>query len=457
MTSTLTTYLHAGYPYGNKTLAAVNLSRLIMAVTLIVSGYTKAVDPVGTQLKIHEYMAAAALGDALPAWQETIAAVTLPAIEFTIGVMLLFAIHRKVIAWAAMIFLAMMTVVTVWIAAADPVSDCGCFGDAITLTNGQTLAKNIVLLALSVIIWRKPLAMIRLVSQANQWIVSNYTVLFIVGTSLWSLYDLPYLDFRPYHTGADIRQGMTVPDGADEPQFATTFIMEKDGERREFTVDDYPDSTWTFVDSRTVQTSKGYEPPISDFWIQTTDGIDVTDSLLDDDNYAFWLVAPYLETAADANFGDINRLYEYARTYGYTFIGLTSSGEDAIERWSDITGAEYPFMLMDDATLKTMIRSNPGVMLVKGSKVIRKWSHHRLPAEIELAGSLDTLPIGTPPGDTMGVRIFKAVLGYLLPLALLSVLDRWWSIRKRRLKEQKDVSQTTETASPASETSHNQQ
>lgn len=434
-TTQTTTQAAKASPGGGKATAiAVNASRLIVGLTLTVSGYVKAVDPVGTQLKIHEYMAAAGLGDALPAWQELTAAVTLPAIEFTLGVMLLFAIHRKTVTWASTTFITMMTTVTVWIVAADPVSDCGCFGDAIKLSNGQTLAKNILLLALCIVICRRPTAMTRLVSVFNQWIVSNYTVLFIVGTSLWSLYDLPYLDFRPYHTGANITEGMATPEDAEQPQFRTTFIMEKNGERREFTINDYPDSTWTFIDSRTVQTSKGYEPAITDFRIETRSGIDVTDSLLGDNNYAFWLVSPHVETAADANFGDINRLYEYARARGYGFIGLTSSGADAIERWSDITGAEYPFMIMDDTTLKTMIRSNPGVMLVKGGTIIRKWSHNRLPKDTELAESLETSALGTMPGDTTAIRILKVVLYYVLPLAILSAADRWWARRKQRAK-----------------------
>lgn len=138
--------------------------------------------------------------------------------------------------------MVVMTLITMWIAIANPVKDCGCFGDAIKLTNIETLGKNIILLAISILLWRFPLQMVRFISKPTQWIVINYTILFSVALSTWSLWSLPLFDFRPYHIGANIEKGMEIPEGAKQPQFETTFILEKNGEQKEFTIDNYPDS-----------------------------------------------------------------------------------------------------------------------------------------------------------------------------------------------------------------------
>ena len=243
----------------------VNICRLVLAVTFIFSGFVKAVDPLGMQYKLHDYAVAMNLDRWVPDWATLAAAVLLGLFEFSIGIYLLFAIRRKRTALLTAIFMAIMTLLTVWIAIANPVSDCGCFGDAIVLTNEQTLLKNIVLMAAAAVVLIWPLRMPRLISKSNQWIVRNYAGLFILIVSTISLYDLPMFDFRPYHIGANLRKGMEIPNGAEEPEFSTTFIMQKDGVQKEFTLDNYPDSTWTFVDSHTVQTKEGYVPPIHDF------------------------------------------------------------------------------------------------------------------------------------------------------------------------------------------------
>ena len=210
----------------------VNVCRFIVAPTFIFSGFVKAVDPLGTQYKIQDYLEALGMGDALPDWVTLGTSVLLAALEFILGVLLLFAIHRRTVSKVIVVFLAIMTAITLWLALANPVSDCGCFGDAIHLTNWQTFGKNVVLLAMAVVIMLWPLKMLRFISKTNQCIVINYTALFIVIVSGWSLYDLPYFDFRPYHIGANIREGMEIPDDAEQPQFETTFIMEKDGQRK---------------------------------------------------------------------------------------------------------------------------------------------------------------------------------------------------------------------------------
>ena len=227
----------------------VNICRFIVAFVFIISGFVKAIDPLGTQYKIQDYLSALGMGNVLPDFLTLSLSVMLSAFEFTLGVMLLFAIQRRTISKCVVAFLSVMFLVTLWIAIANPVSDCGCFGDAIILTNWQTFGKNVILLLFAIIIARWPLRMKRLISKSNQWIVTNYTILFILLSSIYSLYVLPMFDFRPYHIGADIKKGMEIPADAKQPKFETTFIMEKDGVRKEFSLENYPDSSWTFIDS----------------------------------------------------------------------------------------------------------------------------------------------------------------------------------------------------------------
>ena len=419
-----------------------NLCRLLLATTFIFSGYVKLVDPLGTQYKIQDYMEALGMPGALPDWLTLGTSVALATLEFAIGTFLLFAIRRRQSSRAALAFMAVMTPITAWLFIANPVTDCGCFGDAIHLTNGQTLAKNIALLACAAVLSLWPLKMVRFVSETNQWIVINYTVLFALATSGISLWTLPLFDFRPYHIGADIRKGMEIPDGAPQPEFETTFIMQKNGIKKEFTLDNYPDSTWQFVDSKTVQTKEGYVPPIQDFTLtlakngRSDDGEDITEQVLGDQRPVFLLIAPFLEQADDSNFGNIDQIYEYALDKGYAFYGVTASTAAGIEHWRDITGAEYPFCTMDAITLKTIIRSNPGLVLLQKGVVVNKWSHNALPDLDTDEGKSELTPSPVPDYIQTSKRIVKIVLWFFLPLFVLTLADRTWAwtkwVRRRK-------------------------
>lgn len=378
----------------------VNICRFLLAAVFIFSGYVKAIDPLGTQYKLQDYAEAAGqftifnfqftFFSLIPDWLTLAGSVILSALEFCLGIFLLFAIQRRLVSRITLIFMAVMTLVTLWLAIANPIEDCGCFGDAVKLTNGQTLAKNIVLLIFAAIVAWQLLRMVRFIPKSTQSIVINASIIFIVGSSLWSLYTLPPFDFRPYHVGASIREGMEIPEDAPQPKFETTFLMEKDGVQKEFSLDNYPDSTWTFIDSKTVEIEKGYVPPIHDFSIVLVEnGDDITEQVLNDPNYTLLLISPHLEQADDTNFGEINQLHEYAQEHDIAFYCLTASTEKAIARWMELTGAEYPFCTTDETTLKTMIRSNPGLMLLRDGKVVGKWSHNRLPkAESLLSKSI---------------------------------------------------------------------
>ncbi|MDY5299622.1 MAG: triose-phosphate isomerase [Prevotella sp.] len=415
----------------NIRIAAVNICRFILAVTFIFSGYVKAIDPLGTLYKLKDYAAAMALNDILPDWALVIVAIALGALEFSLGVFMLFAVRRHMVSKLTLALMSVMTALTVWIYIADPVKDCGCFGDALKLTNGETLLKNIVLIACAALVAWRPVDMARFISRTNQWIVRYYTITYIVVTSVYCLYTLPIFDFRPYRVGTNIKQGMEIPEGAEQPEFESTFILRKNGVTREFTLDNYPDSTWEYVDTKTVQTKKGYEPPIHDFAITTNDtGEDITEQVLTKKGYTFLLVSPRLVVADDSNFGDIDQIYEYAEENGVDFFCLTASTNEDIERWRELTGAEYTFCNADETTLKTMIRSNPGLILLKDGTIIGKWSHNALPQTDDLTAPLEQLPIGKAQNDSTPERLLIVLLTFFVPLMALTIADRLWAWTK---------------------------
>ena len=415
----------------NIRIAAVNICRFILAVTFIFSGYVKAIDPLGTLYKLKDYAAAMALNDILPDWALVIVAIALGALEYSLGVFMLFAVRRHMVSKLTLALMSVMTALTVWIYIADPVKDCGCFGDALKLTNGETLLKNIVLIACATLVAWRPVDMARFISRTNQWIVRYYTIMYIVVTSVYCLYTLPIFDFRPYRVGMNIKQGMEIPEGAEQPEFESTFILRKNGVTREFTLDNYPDSTWEYVDTKTVQTKKGYEPPIHDFAITTNDtGEDITEQVLTKKGYTFLLVSPRLAVADDSNFGDIDQIYEYAEENGVDFFCLTASTNEDIERWRELTGAEYTFCNADETTLKTMIRSNPGLILLKDATIIGKWSHNALPQTDDLTAPLEQLPIGKAQNDSTPEHLLIVLLTFFVPLMALTIADRLWAWTK---------------------------
>ena len=418
----------------------VNICRLLLAITFIFSGFVKAIDPLGSQYKIGDYLTALGMAGKIPEWVQLILSISLSGAEFTLGILLLLAIRRRLVSKLAFVLMLGMTLITLWLTISNPIQDCGCFGDAIHLTNSQTFIKNLVLLVASIVVMRLPLYQVRFISKTNQWIATYFTMIFIVIVSLLSLYHLPLFDFRPYYIGQNILKGMQIPKGAKQTKYKTTFICTKNGVQKEFNENNYPynDSTWIFVDTKQEVIEKGYEPPIHDFSItDEKTGEDLTEQILNKDGYTFLLVSPMLEVAQDRNFGDIEGIYEYAKENGYAFYGLTASTDKGIKHWRDITGAEYPFYVTDGTTLKTMIRSNPGLLLLYKGTIINKWNHNDIPKVAELNAPLNLLTIGHEPESSTWKKILTMILCYVLPLILLIVADRFWAWTKWVQKREK--------------------
>ncbi len=402
----------------------VNLCRLLVAVTFIFSAIVKIIDPRGTEYKLQDYGEAFGVSFLLPSYVPLVLAVILALVEFRIGINALFGIRRKVTSRILLAFMAVMTPLTLYIAIAEPVSDCGCFGDAWVLTGWQTFLKNVVLLAATLVLLFFPRLQTRLISKRNQWTISMYALLYGLVLAGYCIYRLPVIDFRPYRVGADVVKAMTQE---GDVEFETLFLMEKDGERRLFATEEYPDSTWTFIDVQTTQKGEGRPPLIDNLHIVTCDGgEDITDQILSAEGYKMFLVSPYLELADDGFMDAYEHIYDYALKHGYPFYCLTSSGPEAIQRWTDLTGAEYPFCTTDAVTLKTMVRSNPGLILMNGPVVVGKWPCTDLPELSSATAPLEQLPIGKPQLQSHVKRTMQLFLWFVVPLGIITFIDRIW-------------------------------
>ena len=365
------------------------ISKYIVGLVFTFSGFVKCVDPLGTAHKFHDYFVDAFGLESL-LWLTLPAAVFMCALELSIGLMLIFNIKIPWASWLALLFMAAFTPLTLYLAIANPVSDCGCFGDALIMTNWQTFFKNIVIDIFVIILFINRNKYTELFGKKYRILAVGATFALVIGFEIFSLNHIPIIDFRPYHVGANIPEGMIIPDDAELDVYETTLIYKKDGVTKEFTIDNYPQEGWEFVDSENKLIKKGYEPPIHDFSINI-DGEDLTDVVLADEDYVFLLISYDLKKASRRNLDKINNIAIEAMGRDLEFICLTNTIEpDVIQNFRQETGAQYLFGFTDQTTLKTIVRSNPGLVLLKKGTILDKWHHRHLPDVDELMERLES-------------------------------------------------------------------
>ncbi len=375
---------------------AGTIARTLLGLTFIFSGFVKAVDPLGTTYKIEDYLTAfgGIFLDAMPL--ATVAAVVMIAFEFVLGCCLLCNVRTNITSWLALLFMLVMTPLTLYIALENPVSDCGCFGDAVKLSNWATFWKNIVLLALVVLL----LCSKKHIHQTFTWWAELFLFVLALGIAGgvmgYSMTHLPFMDFRPYKAGNHIPTLMEIPEGAPHDEYAITFVYSnEDGEEQEFTLDNYPkgDSTWTFVRQKSVLVSKGYEPPIHDFELVNMDFEDVTFDVLEAEDTVTLVVMYDLAKADRSQLPKVEALYERCVADGTPFYILTGAAEDEIydyfgldafseddeiledgEEDTEEIAEPYGILTCDGVTLKTIVRANPGVVRLYQGTVVEKYN-----------------------------------------------------------------------------------
>jgi len=358
------------------------LSRLIVGMVFIFSGFVKAVDPLGSAYKFADYFTAFKLGFleflALPL------GIFLSAFELVLGIILILGYRRKTMFTVLMWFMSFFTLLTFILALFNPVTDCGCFGDALILTNWLTFFKNMVLMVFVLILYFSRNSETHAVSVIREWMVVG--ALFVSASlfSFWNYRHLPLIDFRPFDVGTVIREEMEIPDGVPMDEYLTTLIYKntETGKTTSFTMENYPKDTlqWEFVNSESKLVKRGYEPPIHDFAIMDVYGDDLVDEILSDGGYSLIMFAYDLagadkEALIDA--GEWSQLEIFASDF--SFYAVTAATSADIESISAELDLGYQFLAGDEIMIKTIVRSNPGFMLVKNGTILGKWAFRDFP------------------------------------------------------------------------------
>lgn len=362
-----------------------SISRPLLGLVFIFSGVVKAIDPLGTVYKIEDYLKAFGgfFTDLLP--MAEVAAWCLIILELLLGVCMLLNVRTQWTAWISLLFYMVMTPLTLYIALTNPVSDCGCFGDAIVLTNWQTFWKNVVLIILSILLVVLRKSVRQLWSHWMEMLIAALTIVVAIAFMAWTKHHLPIKDFRPYKMGNHLPTLMEYPEDAAPDVYEYSFVYAKDGVEQTFTLENYPkgDSTWTFVRQNSKLIQKGYEPPIHDFEIVNAYGEDMTWDILESEE-PVTLVVMYDLAKADKN--QMAKVEALASNLlasspddllasSPNFYILTGSGTDEIIAFS----MEYPSLsecicTCDPVTLKTIVRANPGVIVLQNGVVIDKYN-----------------------------------------------------------------------------------
>lgn len=354
--------------------------RTMLGTTFIFSGFVKAVDPKGLGYKIADYLSA--MDITTQEWLKLplIFGVVLICIEFVLGIYLFLGLRRRFTAILTLLAMLIFTIVSLILVIWHPVDNCGCFGDFIVFSDTQTFVKNIVLLALSALLVAFPSKAPTLVPHNWHWLISLYSCLFIVLFTIISIYFLPMIDFRPYKVGANLRE-MVFSNNSGE---------------------------------------QGDEDAFVDFYITDTLNQDFTSEVLMDTSIVFLAVSPSLEEADFSVTEDFNALNDWCQDRGYHFYCLTASTKSEIDKWCYYNDAQYPFLLADATMLKTMIRSNPGLILLHNGMIRNKWSVHNMPTITR--GQIDETLFETNKRSTTKLMMM-IIFWYLLPLLILILLS----------------------------------
>ncbi|MDR0700678.1 MAG: DoxX family protein [Tannerella sp.] len=408
------------------------ICRVALGVTFIFSGTAKAIDPVGGGLKMEDYFGAFGLTTLNPL--ATFISINLSAFEFMLGLCILMAVYRKLTTICVLAFMSFMTLLTLYLAIFNPVHDCGCFGDAFILTNWQTFFKNFfILLPASIVTYLYHDRMTPAYTCKVYWFVVLFAYVFPVWFSYYNYNHLPVKDFRPYKIGANIPALMSFPEDAQQDEYL--YIYEKDGEKKSFTPETAPagDSTWVFVEAKLVK--PGYVPPVASFELYDAAGDNIAEEILSAENGVFLLISPKIENASDKKIDEINYIYDYAQEHHLLFYCVTASAKEDIDTWINNTGAEYPFLEADDVTLKTIIRSNPGLVLMKSGTILSKWHYLDIPPEDEANDVIER--ILRYPDEDAGKENSPwlwIIACFTLPLLLVWIYD---CVRNRKKSEEK--------------------
>jgi uncharacterized membrane protein YphA (DoxX/SURF4 family) len=356
----------------------VNIARIITGALFVFSGLVKAIDPLGLSYKMQEFFEAWIAGGFLPGlmgWlyqYSTAFSLVMITLEVAVGVALLLGYRIKLTAWITLLLMLFFTFLTSYVLFSGKIRACGCFGDCIPLTPGQTFTKDIILLVLVLLILFGRKHISPLFSKKINFTVLLLPVIAVIFLQWWVLKHLPLVDCLPYKKGNNIAKLRQMPADAVPDKFDYTFIYEKNGQKSEFTTKNLPDSTWNFVDRKQVLVQKGKNnvPPISDFTLTTQWGNDSTDAILQQTGKYYLLFARDFDKYGVNSDADL-QLAERLGKQKIPFFIVSSQPEKALERFKK---AGVPVFTSDVTAIKTAARCNPTLYLMQGPVVQQKWA-----------------------------------------------------------------------------------
>lgn len=398
------------------------LMRLTVGGVFIYSGFTKAIDPWGSCYKITDYLAAMGLTE----WTGTalFVAVALAVIEFVLGVVIAVGAYRRGSPILALILMLVMTPLTLWLAVTGAVPDCGCFGDALHLSNWATFGKNVLLLLGIIYLLAFNKSLRGVYGPAVQWVVLALSFALVISVAYYGYFTQPLIDYRPYPEGTRLVSSMA--EDSDEGEDDFIFIYSKNGKEHEFTIDSLPDEEdgWEYVTryharrprGKVIMQGSGSGNGIA---ITDQDGNDVTLDVLGDSRRTVLLLFPDLPHVGVVNSFALNELNDAALVSQADVIGLTPANAEEIEHWKDISMASYPIYNMDDSELKMIARGNPAVVyledgVIKWKRTLSSLDSEEQPMELsEMGKSYDADSILT-----------NLVLAYLAAMLALVIINR---------------------------------
>lgn len=355
----------------------VGFSRVFVGILFIISGFIKLNDPVGFSFKLEEYFSSGVLD--LPFLEPHALTISILVVifEVLVGVMLLIGFRTKFTVWSLLLMIIGFTFLTFYSAYFNKVTDCGCFGDAIKLTPWESFTKDIILLILIVILFigRK------YIKPAFNLRTNRLVIFFAVVFSGFYVYHvlnhLPEIDFRPYEIEKNIEDGMNMPEGAPEAIFEYAWKFNVNGKKEVVVTNgDYPKVDGEFVDVETTEIQKGYEPPVHDFTIEQN-GEDFAASLLQEPKLVM-IIAYDLRKTNEAMYAEVKRVSEAAMKKGYKVIGMSASNTEQSSKLIKDNSLNFEFYFTDETTLKTIVRSNPGVLVLEKGTIKQKVHYNDL-------------------------------------------------------------------------------
>ncbi|MGJ5642028.1 BT_3928 family protein [Formosa sp. S-31] len=351
--------------------AIVNLSRIFVGVLFIISGLIKLNDPIGFSFKLEEYFSAAVLNLTFLEPYALMISVIVVVFEVLLGVFLLIGYKPKFTVWSLLLMIVFFTFLTFYSAYFNKVTDCGCFGDAVKLTPWQSFSKDVVLLVLILVLFFGVKHIKPWFSRFGLTMVSLLSFVGCLGLAYHVLMHLPVKDFRPYKVGANLWENMIVPEDAPKADIDYKWKFNVNGEEQVITTKgSYPSVKGDFVSVDTEVINPGYEAPIHDFTIER-DGEDFTEAILHDDHVVL-LVAYNLNKSESLGLKALKNLSDKALENGYKVIGLTASGEEEQQKARETYGYNFDFYFTDETALKTIVRSNPGILILNKGTVTQK-------------------------------------------------------------------------------------